>query len=713
MGQSFRRSSGRSFRSIALWGALAVLMAASAVFVQGAAPPAGQAQAGMTELLFAQAKRLFDTFKYDECEQQLNSIITALTAGGQVQKPDLLVQAYELRARSRFNQGNQPGTEQDFSALLLVKPGFALVGGSPRLVPVFEGVKKLTVGTIMVSLTPAGEITIDKTTYTAEATPSALALPGGEHQVTAARQGYKSIDERFTVAAGATAPLALVLERTSATLAVISIPEGVEVLLDGTSKGTTVKGAGGVESAPLIISELQPGAHRLQLKRDCYKTLESTITIDKPDDLKTDPLRLTQATATVKVTAADAASSIFVDGASRGQAPADLTICEGTHLIEVKSPKGRFVDRREWKTGDSTTLSAELRSAFPIVATKGASGPTLDQLRVSVERALSSAKHILVYVPADSDVEAASRGENIPVDWLSPDPVDGVAGPRIPKEVKREIGRKLASKLQTQGVAAVTAGQDPYTVFVAILGAGSGEPDVLTINMADPASQAKAVQTIGASLPPLAKPSIETAVVDLMGVQGAAVVRASGVGAKAGLAVGDVIVGSLNVPIASVADLRAKIAGIKPPTAEISLDVKGPTGVARKVSVPVTMAADAIGLRDTSLLYNRALIDLTDMVTATATSPVERTAARINLAIVQMRLGNLDDALTSLRDVQLPDGPGVSGGTVSYLTGLCFKALGRTPEAQAAFTKAAASPQARLSAEGALVAPLAKQELRR
>ena len=62
--------------------------------------------------------------------------------------------------------------------------------------------------------------------------------------------------------------------------------------------------------------------------------------------------------------------------------------------------------------------------------------------------------------------------------------------------------------------------------------------------------------------------------------------------------------------------------------------------------------------------------------------------------------------------MQLPDGPGVSGGTVSYLTGLVLKTAGRTAEAQAAFTKAAASPQARLSAEGALVAPLAKHELR-
>ena len=701
-----------TFRAFTFAAILALAPAAAGVFLSGAAP-APQSQAGSVELMFDQGKRSFDAAKWEDAVASMTSIVAALTAGGQVQKPDLLAQVYELRARARFNTGDSQGAEQDFSALLLVKPGYTLAAGiSPRVVKVFDSVKKLTVGEVAVSMTPAGEVQIDGRTYSVQVDPQSLALPAGEHSLTAVRQGYRSLEQKFTVIAGTTAPLALTLERTSATLSVISIPDGVEVILDGASRGSTAKGGSGVESAALVIGDLQPGNHRLQLRRDCYKELERTITIEKPDDLKTDPLRLTQAIATVKVQSPEPAS-VFVDGASRGPAPADLTVCEGTHLIEVKGTKGRFVDRRDWKTGDSTTLTADLRAAFPIIASKGATGPALDQLRTSVERALAPAKHILVYVPTDADVEAALKGESVPPDWLTADPVDGGPAPsRIPKEVKRELGRKLAAKLQAQGLASVTVGADPYNVQVLILGAGSGEPDVITVNVADPASQARAVQIIGAPLPPLVRPSIETAVVDVMGSPGATVVRAIGVGAKAGLVVGDVIVGAAGQPVASVADLRAKIAAVRPPATDISLDVKGPTGATRKVPVPVTMAPDAIGLRDTNLLYNRALIELNDMVKSAAT-PVERAAARVNLAIVDMRLGNWDDALVALKDAQLPDGPGVSAGTVNYLTGLCLKSAGRTSEAQAAFTKAAASPQARLSNEGALIAPLAKQELRR
>ena len=46
-------------------------------------------------------------------------LIQTMTAGGPVtdpQKSDLLVQAYELRARARFAQGDSTGAESDFGA---------------------------------------------------------------------------------------------------------------------------------------------------------------------------------------------------------------------------------------------------------------------------------------------------------------------------------------------------------------------------------------------------------------------------------------------------------------------------------------------------------------------------------------------------------------------------------------------------------------------
>jgi hypothetical protein len=50
---------------------------------------------------------------------------------------------------------------------------------------------------------------------------------------------------------------------------------------------------------------------------------------------------------------------------------------------------------------------------------------------------------------------------------------------------------------------------------------------------------------------------------------------------------------------------------------------------------------------------------------------------------------------------------------VAYLTGLCYEAAGQTDQAIAAYTRAAASPEARLALDGPLVAPLAQQKIRR
>jgi hypothetical protein len=372
----------------------------------------------------------------------------------------------------------------------------------------------------------------------------------------------------------------------------------------------------------------------------------------------------------------------------------------------MKGPRGRLIDRREWKTGDSVTVSGELRSAFPLVAVKSPASAPADALRASVERALAPSKRVFVYVPDAKELEAAMQGENIPADWLAIDPN---AAPTTPKEVRREIGRKIASKLDVQGVAAITA-VDAYTASLFLLAAGSGEPDVVTVSLQDPAALARTISLLSVPLPPIVQPSLETSVVDLAGVQGAVVVRAGGAGASAGLAVGDVIVGVAGAPVASVAELRTKIAAARPPNLSVALDVRDAAGTARAVTATATLVADTIPLRDRTLLYNGLLVELRDAV-ARAASPMERSAAHLNLAIAHMHLGNWEDAQAELKDAQFAEGPGVSAGSIAYLTGLCLEAVGRAADAQAAFAKAAAAPLSRLSAEGPLVAPLAQQKL--
>jgi hypothetical protein len=371
----------------------------------------------------------------------------------------------------------------------------------------------------------------------------------------------------------------------------------------------------------------------------------------------------------------------------------------------VRGPNGRFVDRRDWKTGDRITLTADLRSAFAVVTARPGSGISAEQLRTNVERALSTARHVMVFSPIDAELQAAIRGETIPPDWLIPArPGDA----RPPREVVRDLGRRIAGRLQAQGVAAIAAGADAYTVTLALLAPGSSEPDVLTINLGDAASRARAFDALAQRLPPFVRPSIETSVVDVAGTAGAVVVRPGGVGAKAGLQPGDVIVAVGGKAVGSVADMQAAIAGLR--ASDAVLDIRSPNGTQRSVPGAIAPAADTIPRRDPSRLYNLALLEARASLDA-AQTPVAKGAAHLNLALIHMRLLNWEDAISELKAAQLPDGPGVSSGTVAYLLGLCYEAVANLAEAQAAFTRAAASASARLWHEGPFIAPLARQKL--
>jgi hypothetical protein len=349
-----------------------------------------------------------------------------------------------------------------------------------------------------------------------------------------------------------------------------------------------------------------------------------------------------------------------------------------------------------------------LRSAFPIVSVAGTGAPAvLDQLRTDVARVLGPADHVLLYAPDQPTIQAAMQAENVPAGWLQEAVTSSAAA--LPPDVIRDMGRRLAARLGVQGFAAVVADTERFQATVGLLAAGSGTPEIVRVNTADQASVRAALDRLGAPLPPVMRPTIGASVVDVLGVPGAVVVRASGPSVEAGLVAGDAVVGASGSAVQSVADLRAALdqAGASPMTLDVTA---GAGGAATQVTVTPMASADVLPLGDTSILYNRALLELQEL-TQTATSDAERASAHLNLAVVLIRLGSFDEALQSLGQARLGDGPGVSSGTVAYLRGLALEGVGRTADAQAAFTQAAAAEGARLGSEGPLVAPLARQKL--
>jgi hypothetical protein len=520
------------------------------------------------------------------------------------------------------------------------------------------------------------------------------------------------------------------LERVAATLVLVTSPPGTEVVVDGISRGPTVAGAlpaaygevpsqlgvsAGDVSQPMLLSDLGPGAHVVQFKRECHVSEERRFVVEALADYRLDPVRLKPAVATLAIESAPAGAAVFVDGEPRGTAPVTLEdVCEGSRLVELRGAQGRFARRLDLRTGDQVTVSGALKPAFALLpAGMGVSTTGVTDVRSAVERALANSQQITLFVPAERQVAEAFKGQPQPAEWLAFDagrrPLGAAA--TISATARRDLSAKLGRELGVQGVAAVSqpAPGSPELV-VSLLAAGAGEPDVVTFVPERVDSVARAIARFD-FVPPLGRASIGALVVDVFDAGGPVVARvdAGSGAAKLGLAAGDIIKTADGQPVASV-DAFNRLLEAKEPGATIALQITAKGGLAGKsLQVPIVATPRVISAGDQTLLFNPLAVALrTRLATAT---PVEQPIVRLNLAVALLRLGDAAGAKEHLEALELPASGAISSGTRHYLLGLALEQLGDTAGAQRAF-QAAAATQALLTEDGPPVRLLAEQKLR-
>lgn len=653
-----------------------------------------------------EAQRLLEVFEFDEVVSRLDTVIATMTSSPD---PDLdvLARAYDLRGQAYFSLDDQEQAGLDFELLLQTRSDYLLAADvSPRVLELFESVKRRLVGTLELSMPQPATVAIDGRIYDV-GQQTAISLVQGQHDFAIRQPGFAEDAQQFSINAGESIVLSPSMQRISGTLTVVTVPDGTRVLVDDMLRGVTVPGLSGEDgSAPLLVDALAPGQHRLRLEHDCFVSRDLPFSVaTPPDDRITGLLELMPAVATVLVETAVGDAMIYVDGEPRGLAPAEIpNLCEGQHVIEVRAPSGWFVDRRTWDAGVAVTLDVGLRPAFAIVEVAGSSNPAADaELATLVEAALGATPGVLIFAPTPEELESVAQDQRLGT---------ALSSGEATVMRRRDLGRAWTERLNTQGVAwlePVPNEADVYDLF--LLATDSGQPDVLRLAMGDVGSRVAAERRLGAATPPIVQPTIHTSVVDVSGIDGAAVIHvdAGGVGEAAGLRPGDVIVGAAGTAVAAVSDVARAVADAEP-GGELSIDVRAEDGTVRATAVRVALVTDTIPLANSSLFYNRILLDLLAGAEH-ADDTLLRSASLLNLAIVHMRLGSWDLAIPALEMVTLSDGPGVSGAAVAYLKGLCLKEIGQLPEARASFSRAVAAGDGTLSVGGPPVGPLAQRQL--
>ena len=701
-----------------------------------AAPPPPQTAANVDETILQDARRYFDSLDYERAVAALDIAIGVLQArpASDAAARHLLVSAYEMRARSRFGMGNQAGASEDFQALLRLAPQFRLSAKvSPRVVTLLEDMRKIAVGQIVLTVSPEdAALQLDGAPWAF--TQGTIPLGAGAHTITAERPGYRPLSLPFTVPAGASQDLAVTLERVSASLSFVVSPADVEVFVNGVSRGRTepmpVQEAGELAaqlkvpptavSKRFVIADLPAGAHTLELKRDCYTNVERRIAIEKLLDYRLEPLKLEPAVATVRVSSPAPGAAVFLDDTLKGSAPTSLTdVCEGPHVVEVRSPYGRFVKRLNLKAGDKATVEGTPKPAFAILSVSGLPEGLRGaaDVRLAAERALGGTSSVLLFAPSAERSEQVLRSQGLGAGWLAFDklkrPIGDVAS-NIAPQARQELSAQIAKTLDVQGLAAVTVlpGADRNDVLVSLLASGSSEPDVIELKVDSPESAARAQAQLDVAMQ-LLRPSIGLVAIDILDSTGPVVARVdkAGPAAAAGLSPGDTIVAANGKPVPDVGALTNALTSLAP-DARLMLDTKDRAGLAKRPELKPVLAARALALTDQTVLFNKHLLDLRYRLASAGSTP-EEPVVRQNIAIALMRLGNWTDARAELDKVRLPDGPGVSGGTIQYLVGLCYEAAGQFGEAEKAWALAAQQKEAILSEDGPLITEMAAAKLDR
>jgi hypothetical protein len=670
---------------------------------------AAQQSSAVADAQFQEARRLFDALDYEKAVGALDQAIAALEAGTprDIVRRDKLASAYEMRARSKFGLGDQDGTKADFVALLKLDPAHTLSGQvSPRVVALFEETLKAMVTNLTVAVTPAtAKIDIDGMPVAAAGT---LRIGVGDHVVSAEQIGYRSATQTVTAVAGATAEVALALERVSSVLRIVTVPADVDVKVDGRSVGKTVAESGAA-SAPLVVSDVTTGAHVVELSRDCYVKVSNRVAVEKPDDYPVGPLTLQPALATLSVKANQPGAQVFIDGKDRGVVPfmmADL--CEGEHLVELRSKFGRDAKRITARTGGEISIDGVLKPAFVVVSSSGAPANLPQDMRIIIERAFASSQTVALMAPPADEADKALKANQLSPDWLATDaegrPVG--AGAQMAGPMRKEASTKLADAFGAQGVASVTV-IDPSRVVLALLAAGSSTPDVVDVALDSQPSIGAAIAKLDRAVA-LSKPSIGFVAIDVADVSGAVVVGVDTTGAATPVKIGDVIVQADGQPVADAVALERVVAGHRAGDA-VALDLKDPAGASKKAEVKVFLTPRVIGLSEQGLLVNRILLDLRARVADTS-DPFEQSVIRLNTAVALARIGDWNAAKGELAQIKLPERPGVGNGTIQYLLGVCADALGNRADAEAAF-KAAAASDSLLTEDGPSVRELAEARL--
>jgi len=665
---------------------------------------------------------------FDELIARLEALgPRALTRRGK----EILAQAYEYRGRAYYGIGLPEKASDNFRQLVQLRPDHSLSKErvSPKVVELFDSVKRTLVGSIAVSSEPAGaQVTL--------VSPGGLRTDlgltdffpievlAGEYAVEVTRSGYRTETRAVSIAAEATETLAVPLVRVLASAFFVVEPTGVEIWVDGELRTTTagslspelyeVARARGLDparaAARVAIPNLSLGSHAIELRRPCYSGVKRTLETTEPQDYEVDPIRLEDSLGSLKLTSDPPGARILLNGEARGVTPAEIPeICSGKVRVEVKHAAGKFIKDLVLEKDEAVSLDCPIRPTLAFIGVEAASAGGLRHLAdadARIQQNLAELRSLNFITAPREAVDRMLEQERLTRQSLVP-------GSGSDPDLVRKVTDRLASALEVQGflVAVLPEERLQRTARLHLLAAGNSKAEAVDVTFAEAPAYAPLIKRLDA-LFASERPWSGLVTVDTLLHDGVPVLRVvpGSPAAQAGLALGDLVLAADGQPVKRTADLLAAVASRKAGD-RLVLQVRGAAPGSQPRGVELTLGASAreIPLFDPDLVYNKVMMDLRAVVEG---YPGTEAAAyaRLNLAICAMHFSDYAGAHDYLQQAkaELPLRPGLSRGTALYYLGVALEKLGYRPQAVEAYRAAAEAKDATLiDNDGPAVAALA------
>jgi tetratricopeptide (TPR) repeat protein len=716
---------------------LTALLAAAGVATAEQVPEQAALQAEVEAAQDALARGIaeFDGPQQSRSIVVFDTVIARLEGAGSRSLPtqgrDVLAQAYEYRGRAYYGIGLSEKTAEDFRQLIQLKPDYALSKEqiSPKIVELFDSLKRTLVGRLAVSSDPAGaSVTLVSAAGLRSDLPLTDFFPvevlAGDYEVQIARPGYRTETRAISIAAEATETLAVPLARVLASAFLIVEPAGTEVWVDGELRATATGNlapefheaarARGLDpnraAARMEIQNLSLGSHALELRRRCYASDKRTIETPQPEDYLLEPIRLEDSLASLKLTSDPPGARILLNGEARGVTPAQIDgICSGRVRVEVKHEAGKFIKDLVLEKDEAVSLDCPIRPTLAFLGVEAASAAGVRYLGDAEEKIQQNLSRLasLNFITAPREaVDRMLEQDRLTRQSLLP-------GAGSDPDLVRKVTARMAAALEVQGflVALLPDERLQRNARLHLLAAGNTTAEAVEVAFAEGPAYAPLIARLDAVFAS-ERPWSGLVTVDTLLHEGVPVLRVvpGSPAAQVGLQPGDLVSAADGQPVKRTADLLAAVAAKKPGD-KLVLETRGAAAGSQSRAVDLSLGASAreIPLFDPQLVYNKVMMDLRAVVEG---YPGTEAAAyaRLNLALCAMHFSDYAGAHEYLQQAktELPLRPGLSRGTALYYLGLALDKLGYRPQAVEAYRAAAEAKDATLiDNDGPPVASLA------